>query len=214
MTSTINTNPLRPILNIEGERVALGPLQPELLLTYQRWHNDVATSRTFALSQPSTLEQETAWLAELTAAKDMAFFTIYTRPAWILIGTTYLTGIDHLHRRAEFGMLIGETAYRGQGYGTETAQLMLDFAFTVLNLHSVMLTVYEYNLGARRAYAKAGFRETARRRQCHWQDGRFWDEIVMDCLATEFTSPLLERNLAPEAPWRASMAHQCRSTSI
>jgi RimJ/RimL family protein N-acetyltransferase len=64
---------------------------------------------------------------------------------------------------------------------------MRDFAFVTLGLHSLMLTVYEYNLAGRRAYAKAGFREVARRRQCHWLDGRFWDEIVMDCLATDGT---------------------------
>lgn len=200
MSDTVDAGARRQILNIEGDRVALGPLRRELLPTSQRWHNDLATARTFALSQPSTLEQATALFAELTAANDMVFFTIYTRPAWIPIGTTYLTGIDHRHRRAEFGILIGETADRGQGYGTETARLMLDFAFTVLNLHSVMLTVYEYNLAGRRAYARVGFQESARRRECHWQDGRFWDEIVMDCLASEFQSPVLERILSPHPP--------------
>jgi RimJ/RimL family protein N-acetyltransferase len=185
------------MVNIESDRVALGPLRSDLLSTYQRWHNDVATTRTYSLSQPSTSEQEAALLAELTADRDMAFFTIYARPDRQPIGTTYLTGIDHCHRRAEFGILIGEAIHRGQGYGTEATRLMLTYAFTALDLHSVMLTVYEYNLAGRRAYASAGFRETARRRQGHWHDGRFWDEIVMDCLATEYTSPLLVRAPSP-----------------
>ena len=44
-------------------------------------------------------------------------------------------------------------------------RLLLDYAFTVLGLHSVMLTVVEYNHAGRRCYEKAGFREMGRRRE-------------------------------------------------
>ena len=189
----------RPPITIEGNLIALGPLRRDLIPTYHRWNNDVATSRTFALPLPTTLEQEEALYAELTAASDQVFFTIYARDSWQAVGTTYLTDIDHRHRRAEFGILIGEAIWRGKGYGTETASLMLDFAFTALGLHSIMLTVYAFNLAGRRAYEKAGFREVGRRRQTHWTGGRYWDEIIMDCLATEFTSPVLRRIYVPDA---------------
>jgi RimJ/RimL family protein N-acetyltransferase len=190
----------RPPISIEGNLVALGPLQRDLLLTYHRWHNDVATLRTYALPLPTTMEQEEALYAELTGASDKVLFTVYQRPSWRPVGTTYLTDIDHVHRRAEFGVLIGEATCRGKGYGTETTQLMLDFAFTALGLHNIMLTVYAFNLAGRRAYEKAGFREVARRRESHWMAGRFWDEIIMDCLATDFTSPWLGRIFVPDAP--------------
>lgn len=36
----------RPIVNIEGERVALGPLRRDLLPAYQRWINDFSAVRT------------------------------------------------------------------------------------------------------------------------------------------------------------------------
>ncbi len=190
----------RPPINVEGHLVALGPFRHHLIPTYHRWHNDVATTRTFALPQPTTLEQEEASYAELTAAKDMAFFTVYDRASWRAVGTTYLTDIHHRHRSAEFGVLIGEAAHRERGYGTETARLVLDYAFTALGLHSVMLTAYEYNLVGRRAYEKAGFREFGRRRQSHWMGGRWWDEIYMDCLATEFASPVLGQVFVPDVP--------------
>ena len=187
-------------INIEGELVALGPLRRDLIPTYHRWHNDVATTRTYALPLPTTLEQEEASFTGLTEARDMAFFTVYERAGWQAVGTTYLTDIDRRQRRAEFGVLIGEPTCRRKGYGSETASLMLDFAFTALGLHSVMLTVYEFNLAGRRAYEKAGFREIGRRRQSHWMGGQHWDEIYMDCLATEFISPVLGRVLVPDSP--------------
>jgi diamine N-acetyltransferase len=190
----------RPQITIEGKLIALGPLRRDLIPTYQRWHNNVATLRTYALPLPTTLEQEEALYTELTTASDKVLFTVYERASWQPVGTTYLTDIDHRHRSAEFGVLIGDVIWRGKGYGTETASLMLDYAFTALGLHSVMLTVYAFNLAGRRAYEKTGFREVGRLRQSHWMGGHYWDEIIMDCVATEFTSPVLSRVFAPDAP--------------
>jgi RimJ/RimL family protein N-acetyltransferase len=63
-----------------------------------------------------------------------------------------------------------------------------------------MLTVYEFNLAAQRAYQKAGFREIGRRRGAKLMGGRYWDEIYMDCIASEFESPLLKTVFQPDQP--------------
>jgi len=60
--------------------------------------------------------------------------------------------------------------------------------------------VFEFNLAGRRAYERAGFREVGRRRQGHRMGGRRWDVIYMDCLASEFTSPVLGRVFVPDLP--------------
>ncbi len=77
---------------------------------------------------------------------------------------------------------------------------MLDYAFTAIGLHNVMLTCYEFNLAGRRAYEKAGFHEFGRRRQSHWMGGRWWNEIYMDCVTAEFASPVLGRVFVPDEP--------------
>jgi len=79
---------------------------------------------------------------------------------------------------------------------------MLDYAFMALSLHSVMLTVNAYNLAGFHAYQKAGFREFGRRRECRMMGGKLWDKIYMDCLATEFMSPVLGRVFIPDEPRR------------
>jgi RimJ/RimL family protein N-acetyltransferase len=68
--------------------------------------------------------------------------------------------------------------------------LLLDYAFSVLGLHNVMLDVAGYNERAIRAYRRAGFREIGRRRQSYRLGDRVYDQVFMDCLATEFESPL------------------------
>ncbi len=189
-----------PVVNIIGEHVALGPLRREDVPRYHRWHNDFAIRRTLGEPRPRTFERELASFERDARADGDAHFAIYDRVTWQPIGTTHLFGLDFRNGRAEFGILIGEAAYRGRGYGTETARLMLDYAFTALGLHNVYLTVNAYNAAGLRAYAKAGFREFGRRRQCKMLGGRRWDVVYMDCLATEFVSPVLATMLAPESP--------------
>lgn len=54
-----------------------------------------------------------------------------------------------------------------------------------------MLIVYTFNLAGTRAYTKAGFREFGRRRRCSRLGQQLWDLVYMECLANEFTSPVL-----------------------
>jgi RimJ/RimL family protein N-acetyltransferase len=131
----------RPLVNIVGEKVALGPMRRDLVPLYQKWD------------------------------------------------TT-----------AEYGIVIGEQDCQGKGYGTEVTRLMLDYAFTVLGLHNILLTVVEYNLAGIHAYEKAGFRLIGRRRQAKWMNRKLWDVIYMDCLSTEFESPVLGRLFVPDEP--------------
>ena len=72
---------------------------------------------------------------------------------------------------------------------------MLDYGFTGLGLHNIWLSVYASNEHAIRAYSKAGFREIGRRREARKIGGQFYDIVLMDCLATEFKSPLLQGKL-------------------
>lgn len=191
-----------PIVNITGERVALGPLRRDLIPLYQRWNNDFNVTRTLARSLPTTLEAETAMFEEILKNEQHTPFTIYERATWRPIGATYLVDIDYRDRTAEFGIWIGERDCQGKGYGTEVTRLMLDYAFTALGLHSVSLTVHSYNEAGRRAYEKAGFKEIGRRRECLWLRDRLWDEVLMDCLATEFESPVLADIFSPDEPRR------------
>ena len=189
----------RPLLSIEGELVALGPLRRELLPLYQRWINDLGTTRTLDLPpQPMTLEKEQDWYDQNSRAENSVPFTIYERDTLRPIGNTGLDGVDHRNRTATFGIVIGEPDCRGKGYGTETARLMLDFAFTALGLYNVMLMVFEFNPAGIKAYEKAGFKEIGRRRKSRMMGGKLWDDIYMDCLSSEFQSPVLRRVYAPE----------------
>jgi diamine N-acetyltransferase len=179
-----------PLVTSAGELVALGPPRRDLVPVFLRWANDFGTQRTLGdLPAPVTFEQEVGGyeydVRRMRTAGEVRF-VVYQRADRRPIGVCRLFDLDERNRAAAFAILIGEPAYRGRGYGTEATRLTLDYAFSVLGLHSVALTVYEYNLAGRRAYSNAGFCECGRRRQAQWLGGRWWDVICMECLASAF----------------------------
>jgi RimJ/RimL family protein N-acetyltransferase len=197
-----------PVINIEGERVALGPYHAGILPLYARWTNDFATARNLdPLPRPMTTEALEALLAEILKDERQIWFIIYERDSSTgsghaprPIGFCGLTDVDHHHRTAEYAITIGEPDARGKGYGSEATRLTLDYAFTALGLHNVILRVFAYNAAGIRAYQKAGFREIGRRTHSRLMGGRFWDTVYMQALSTGFESPVLARIFVPDAP--------------
>lgn len=176
----------RPIVNLAGRLVGLGPIDRRWLSLYQRWLNDFEVTRTLAIgNHPVTLEAEGEWYDRAWRSTDSFTFTIYDLASGRPIGLTDLRRIDDRERTAEFGILIGEKEFWGRGYGTEATSLLLDFAFDSLGLHNVLLIVFADNTRAIRAYERAGFRIVGRRRESHRPGGRAVDEVLMDCLSTD-----------------------------
>ena len=184
-----------PLLSIVGEHVALGPYHRALIPLLWKWENDLPLGPLSGDPMvPLTLEAVEADYDKhhKELPKDSATFAVYERATLRPIGKTGLSAINHMHRTAELGIVIGEPDCRGKGYGTEATRLLLDYAFTTLGLHNVFLRVYAYNAPAIRAYEKAGFREIGRRRQAHRIGGQAFDEVFMDCLATELAGSRLK----------------------
>jgi RimJ/RimL family protein N-acetyltransferase len=184
----------RPILNITGDRVALGPLRDEHFTQIAHWENDYATERFFTVPGPRRLADIRRNFTEGDlAGPTSVVFALYEAATLRFIGLAGLFNLDHLSRTAEFFILIGPADARGRGYGVEATRLVLDHAFIALGLVSVRLVVFSYNPGAMRTYEKAGFKPAGVLRRNKMMGGKLWDTILMDILAEEFESPVLAR---------------------
>ncbi len=177
-------------IKLAGDLCALAVLRPEYAEDFSRWQNDPA------VTVPLGDEAHTPWPLAATAAgienaisRGEHVFGVVDRAGDRLIGRVLLFNVNLVDRTAMCGIFIGEADYRGRGYGAEALRLLLDYAFNLLNLQSVMLGVLEFNTPALRCYEKVGFRPIGRRRQARTIAGRSYDEIYMDILAEEFTYP-------------------------
>jgi len=171
---------------IVGERLYLSPFDAgdaEMHAKWAEWMNDRTVAEYYGgyhnLVTPASAKET---LEELTGKR----FSIVLLDGDALIGHISLHDIDHIYRHAFMGVYIGEEAYRNKGYGAEAIRLLLDFAFNTLNLHNVMLSVHEDNRAAVSCYKKVGFKETGRRREWVFKNGKYIDSIYMDILAREF----------------------------
>ena len=113
-----------------------------------------------------------------------------------LVGTCAFSQLDGENGSALYHITIGESDAWGKGYGTEATQMMLDHAFGTLGLHRIALYVFEFNERAIRAYQRCGFVVEGRSRESIWRDGRWWDEMAMSVLESDWRA---RRNaMAPE----------------
>jgi len=176
---------MRYFKKIVGERLYLSPVDSEDVEIYAEWMNDLETTINLTTApKVISLDKEREVLAEMT--KGGCNFAIVRDEDDALLGNCGLLGVDQLQRTAELGIFIGEKEERGKGYGTEALRLLLDYAFNLLNLHSIYLRVRSFNEPAVRSYEKVGFKIIGRRRECVLICGEYYDEIYMDILDHEF----------------------------
>ncbi|HLU36032.1 MAG TPA: GNAT family protein [Thermomicrobiales bacterium] len=193
--------PAAPVITVEGDKVALGPIRRDLIPLYHRWITDLSTNRfLLARSVSMTLDAEIEWFDGVSKQSNIAMFTIYELPDYRPIGNVDLHKIDATNRSAELGIMIGEANARGRGLGTEAVRLVCDIGFNVLELNSISLVTFGWNVAGQKAYVKAGFREIGRRREARWFDGRYWDDIWYDLLRSEFESPVVRRIMTEGLP--------------
>lgn len=88
-------------------------------------------------------------------------------------------------------IFIAEKDYFSNGYGTAAIKLILDYGFNYINLHSINLTVMEFNPRAIRCYEKCGFKEYGRQRKCKFINGKYYDSVCMDILVDEFNESVI-----------------------
>jgi len=184
---------------VSGERAALGSLEREHLARLSRWFNDPEVRRGLAHRGIVNEDAETAWYERMTAAAGEPRptevpFAIHDAADGELVGVCGLENIDHNFSRADFGIFLGQR--RGAGIGADATRLVLDWAFTIIGLHNVMLESYEFNDQAIRAYERAGFQVIGRRRDAVRALGRRWDSVLMDATAEGFYGSTRPRRIA------------------
>ncbi|MCU0425373.1 MAG: GNAT family N-acetyltransferase [Candidatus Kapabacteria bacterium] len=110
-----------------------------------------------------------------------------------IVGVVSLSNIDFLNRKAEFGIMIGDNASRGKGYGTEACLLLVKHGFERLSLNKIYLGVHAEHTAAIRSYEKVGFVQEGRLRQEMLTNGRYVDTVVMSILAEDFRGKTAEQ---------------------
>jgi RimJ/RimL family protein N-acetyltransferase len=174
---------------IYGERIRLRAIERTDLAQFTEWLNDPEVRQGLMINLPFSLAKEETWYENMLKSPQEEHplgIEIMTDEGWELIGNCGLFDIDWKVRQAEFGIFIGAKPYWNQGYGTEALRLIIRHGFNTLNLNRIFLRVYENNPRAIRSYEKAGLTVEGRKRQAHYDEGQFFDVILMCILRSEW----------------------------
>jgi RimJ/RimL family protein N-acetyltransferase len=176
------------IIYAAGKLVYLRPLEPQDLEgDYLAWINDPeVTHYTEVGTFPSTRRDLEEFYESTKASKSQVLLAIIDRQSHRHIGNVKLGPIHWVHRKATFGILIGDKNCWGGGIGEEATRLAVEYAFQRLNLNRVDLGVFAGHEAAVRCYEKVGFKLEGRFRQDLFSGGEFRDRLWMGLLRSEY----------------------------
>ena len=103
----------------------------------------------------------------------------------VRVGLVELVEINHIHRRAEFQIIIAPE-HQGKGYATVATTLAMDYAFSVLNLYKLSLIVDCENQRAVSVYKKLGFQQEGVLRDEFFVNGEYRDVYRMAVFQPEY----------------------------
>jgi len=168
-------------MNILGRRVRLRALEADDAPRLHLWANDPEIWRLLGgWRMPSSLASTRAWLDGLAADRLNQRFGVERLSDGALLGTANLVGIDWKNGHAEHGVMLGDPATRGQGYGVDTVMAMMRHAFDELRLERLNSDIIEHNAASLRLFVgKCGWREEGRQRGWHFRQGRRWDRVLI-----------------------------------
>ncbi len=176
-----------PSFVIKGKSVILRPLSLKDAPNFCFWLSDMEVTKFLGMyeAKSPSLKEEKEWIKKKQKSKKDVVFSIVADGS-IHIGTVSLIKIDKFNKKAEFGIMVGDKKYWGQGYGTEAGRLMVDYGFRKLKLNRIYLRYIAYNIRGEKSYKKIGFRPEGKSRQNIFRDSYFHDEFMMGILRSEW----------------------------
>lgn len=162
-----------------GNKIVLIPITKEYTELIVKWRNNERVYNNFIFSEKFTTQMHDKWMDTKVKSGEVVQFIIAVKENNKPIGSVYFRDIDKEKSIAEYGIFIGEDMEVGKGYGTEAANLALEYAFCELKLDSVFLRVFADNKAAISSYKTAGFVQTEYREKEIEKNGVARDLIFM-----------------------------------
>ena len=100
------------------------------------------------------------------------------------VGVVGFSNINPYFKTASIWVVVGDKSFAARGQATRAASEMLTLGFEELGLRAVQTWIADGNQSLRIA-KRLKFRLIGRQRQCHCADGRVYDRLWFDLLASE-----------------------------
>lgn len=166
-------------------KIKLRALEPEDMEALRATVNDPEMERmVVGWSFPVSKSQQRAWYERIMGDPRNQRFAVEYNGQFVGIST--LTDIDLKNRSAFHGVKLTQDAPKGKGIGFDAVVAVMKYAFEELQLNRLYGGILEYNVPSQKLYAKCGWVEEGRYRQCVFKDNAYYDEIPVAILRSEY----------------------------
>lgn len=164
---------------IIGKRIQLVALDDNCFNLTLKWVNDPEIRMFTGSRFPVSIYEHEEWFKNKATDKYNKTFAIQLKSTKEIIGIVGNTEYDSINRTTNPFIYIGEKELQGKGLGQEALSLMLDFCFSILNVHRVYGYLFEYNVASKKMLEKCGYIHEGTLKQHWYKDGKYHDVLVM-----------------------------------
>ncbi len=97
------------------------------------------------------------------------------------IGIVDIFDFDFFHKRAGIGIII-DKKYRQKQYGEQTVQIIIDYCFNYLQLHSLFCNIAEDNLPSITLFKKLGFIVNGQKKDWTYYNKNYITELFLQLI--------------------------------
>jgi RimJ/RimL family protein N-acetyltransferase len=172
------------------QKVSLRAFEPGDYKLINQWRNDDEITDLLGGNKIYvSAERERKWVEEkIMGSPTEQFLAIcLSDEPFEMVGYLSIIHIEWRNRQAEWGgIIIGRKDFRSKGIGTQAAELMLQFAFSELNLNRLYGHWLVENTPSLKMATKLSFQHEGVLRQAVFKHGAYHDVAVLAILQSDY----------------------------
>lgn len=175
---------------LHGKDIFLRPLDMNDIDDLMKFVNNQEINQCLARTLPMTRQQEIKWVESVSDSDSEIVFAIIHNDdnKDVFIGTCGLHRINWISKSATIGIAIVNKDYHEKKFGTKSYELIINYAFSHLNLNRISSSVVEGNDRSLALHKRFQFKQEGKRRQVFFRDGKYRDEIILGLLREEYVN--------------------------
>ncbi|MFW5896155.1 MAG: GNAT family N-acetyltransferase [archaeon] len=174
---------------LEGDQVTLRSVEREDMEFVQRTMNDPEVWRPALGAEPMNGELASEFFEDVVSSEGDVHCLICDddEPMGIVSLTRSQYGPDETARSRDVELAYYlAPEFHGQGYGSDAAGTMIEYAFEDLNLRRVTARCGSFNEGSAALLKSLGFEQEGRLREASWYRGEYYDTLWYGLLRREW----------------------------
>ena len=169
-------------MTLQGKNIILRALEPEDIDWLFQIENDATLWEISNTQQPYSRDLLQRYIAQahqdIYTAKQLRLVIVYKE---IPVGIVDIFDFDPQHHRAGLGILV-LPEFQSQGYASEALEIVINYAFSKLQMHQVYANITSDNYKSIALFEKLGFELVGNKEEWIYTPKSYKDELLFQKL--------------------------------